>query len=416
MWLVLAASLVAIGAAFAVSVGTRGALQANVDAARREPQLPAGNFSAALPPLPTAIFGIGRSDVLPQRYAYRPGAGDRFSPFERTIGTRIIGGLFPERPVDNPAGRVLGRFDLAFVAVFVYPIFLIALSYDIASADRDSGTLALVLAQPVSFRRWLFARAMSRIALLAIPLLLFPPALVTAASRSSIPITAAAHIFVWVVAVAAYCALWVALAAFLNTRRTTARLNALLLAAAWLLIVIVVPAGVSLAGRSLVPPASPLEFVVAERAASLAINPRIDEAGVAARREMSAAEAQRLATVLATHRRQQFESALAPILARLDELERRQATLMARLRAASPALLLQAVLDEAAGTGTERWADFLTQLDDYIRRREASVVAIEPFAYREEGSREFLERTALPLAALVAMALAMVVVSVKAAS
>jgi hypothetical protein len=118
---------------------------------------------------------------------------------------------------------------------------------------------------------------------------------------------------------------------------------------------------------------------------------------------------------LARNRREQFENALAPILARLDALERRRAELTARLQVTSPALLLQGVLDEVAGTGIERWADFLAQLDIYIPRREESAVEIEPFTYREEGSRKFLARAAFPLVPLVAMALVTVAVSVKAA-
>jgi ABC-2 type transport system permease protein len=113
------------------------------------------NFRAALPSLPTAVLSSGTADTLPQRYAYR--SGERFSPFTRTSGTRVLGGLFPERQTENPASLLNGSFDLGFVSVYIWPVLILALTYGVVSTDREAGVLALVLAQPISFRRWLLA-------------------------------------------------------------------------------------------------------------------------------------------------------------------------------------------------------------------------------------------------------------------
>lgn len=69
---------------------------------------------------------------------------------------------FHESEVFNPELALAGRFDLAFVLVYLVPLFLIALLYDQVSSERQAG-------------RWLWRRAGLRaslvVACLAVPLL-----------------------------------------------------------------------------------------------------------------------------------------------------------------------------------------------------------------------------------------------------
>jgi ABC-type transport system involved in multi-copper enzyme maturation permease subunit len=391
VWIVLAAGVAAALIATAVGLSERKALQRAADDAGRARQNQPTTFRAALPPLPSAVLSTGRADVLPQRYAYRGGAGERFSPFERTVGIRMISGLFPERPTENPSGLVLGSFDLAFVVIYVFPVLVLSLNYNIVSDDRDSGVLALVLAQPVSFGRLLAAKAAVRAAGL-VPLIAAPAIVVLAASGSAARADVVARIVIWMAVVEAYLSMWMALAVLVNTRGYPSSLNASILISTWLVVVVVVPAIVNLTARTLVSPESMFEFTVAERAASLDINPRIDA--------MRAARPQPL---VAATRRALFEDRLTPLLIRLDAEERRQQRVSAMGSVLSPALLVQVVFDELAGTSLGRWRRFLSQLDSYIRTVDVET-RMAPFTFREEGTGETLRRLLFPLLALTTVA------------
>jgi ABC-2 type transport system permease protein len=481
VWVVLVVSVVVTSVALYLGVTNYGARRRAADVAarehvdsydgvRREFQQPTAagvveaqiaSLRAAVPPLPVSVVNAGSSDVLPQRYAYRH--GERFSPFERTVDGRILSGLFPERPTKNPANLLLGVFDLSFLAVCVYPLFILVLTYDIATADRESGRLALIRAQPVSFRRWLAAKVTVRAGLLAVPLVLIPVVSVMVAASATASFDFLVRFTVWNVAVIAYCSLWFALAVLLNARNSSTQVNLFVAAGAWLTIVVIIPAIVNLTVVTLASPRPTLEFVVAERAASLDINPRIDAAGavlgrvVKARSASSSAEPlalpegaelldvlmkdgsrwarvmppAQLSRALSESRRELFEERLAPIVARLEAGERWRETLTDRLSMFSPALLLQSVVDDLAGTGVGRWRNFLAQLGTYIRRREefftirilnsqnlvgADLDYLRPFTYQEETFAELFEQIASPFIFLVMLALFATTLAVRSTS
>src|SRR3546814_20416375 len=68
--------------------------------------------------------------------------------------------------IENPLNLMTGTFDISFVVIFLLPVFIIALTYDMLSGEKESGTLALAMTQPVSLRTFMAAKLLSRIALL----------------------------------------------------------------------------------------------------------------------------------------------------------------------------------------------------------------------------------------------------------
>ena len=46
--------------------------------------------------------------------------------------------------------EMVGRFDLAFVTVYLLPLLVLALSYNVLSEEREQGTLARTLAPTLS--------------------------------------------------------------------------------------------------------------------------------------------------------------------------------------------------------------------------------------------------------------------------
>jgi hypothetical protein len=93
---------------------------------------------AILPASPLEALAVGQSDLLPNRTEVtvwsgsRPGAGNY--------------------DYQSPINLLAGRFDLAFALIYLYPLLILSLSYNLISAEREQGTLAMLLAQPVSLK------------------------------------------------------------------------------------------------------------------------------------------------------------------------------------------------------------------------------------------------------------------------
>jgi ABC-2 type transport system permease protein len=64
----------------------------------------------------------------------------------------------------NPAKALSGNFDLAFVLVYLFPLLIIALGFNLLSSEREQGILPLLLAQPVSATQLVGAKLAFRLA------------------------------------------------------------------------------------------------------------------------------------------------------------------------------------------------------------------------------------------------------------
>lgn len=437
----------------------------DIPPARLQPGLPSAGaaevrvstFRAALPPLSAALISAGPLSLVPQRYEVRGGGGARFWPFGRTVGTSILSGLTPEQPMDNPAAVVLGAFDPAFVTVYLYPLLILALMYDVVTGDRDAGTLALVAAQPITLGAWLA----TRVAIRGVPIVVFAvlvPAGATVLAMGDWSHDALTRVALWSLGVLVYCAIWTAWAVAVSLHARTSALSAVAAVSGWFVAIVLVPGAVGLAPQLLAPASTRVSFATEERAASLDVNARVD-AAVAALNQLvrtrfggsqavagdhptftervdppvegellrfpaspwtTPATVVQLSRGFAAARRTLVERRLAPVLAELDANERREAAFFAIARFLSPALLLQTIGDDVAGTGPARWTQFLGQLDGYVRERESFFTekvlgranvsshdldgSLVPFLYREEPLTSLVSRVAAPIAGLIAMA------------
>lgn len=139
---------------------------------------------------------------------------------------------------ENPENLSFGAFDLAFVLVFLLPLLVIALSFNLISGEREQGTLALQLAQPQAPGRLFFQKTLARFTLLAaLTLAVVLPGL----AISGISLASAAA---WQTAGVAvlYSLFWFLVALGINLRGGSSAQNALLCIGVWLLFVLVVPA------------------------------------------------------------------------------------------------------------------------------------------------------------------------------
>lgn len=90
---------------------------------------------ASLPPAPLAALAIGQSDLLP--YYFK-------------VSTDARENIVAATELENPHRLLVGRFDLAFVLIYLYPLLILGITYNLLSAEKEQGTLALALSQPVA--------------------------------------------------------------------------------------------------------------------------------------------------------------------------------------------------------------------------------------------------------------------------
>lgn len=312
---------------------------------------------AVLPTAPLAALAVGQSDLHP-------------SYSRVTMRTQPV--LIHSDELENPVMLASGRFDLAFVLTFCWPLLVLPLAYDLLSGERERGTLPLVRAQLVHLRTLMAAKLLARggsIVLLTViasvaALQLFAP---VAVDRGIVLILSA-----WSGLVVVNGGLWFAIGAWINSRGWSSRKNAMVMVAVWLGSVVIVPAGLSVLVPWLAPVPSRIQLIEQARAVGLLSGEelrRVQEAylerhsDVAPPRDNVDASAVRtLALQEETDRR------LAPALARYQDGVRRQQQLVDWLRYGSPALLTYDVTTELAGTSTARYRAFADQLAHYHQR------------------------------------------------
>src|SRR5215510_1187030 len=97
--------------------GARPSVRADVAANER-------GFLALLPPAPLAALAIGQGDVYP----------NYIKVTARSLDALVSG----------------DQIDAAFVVLFLYPLLIFAVSFDLTATEREHGTLRMVLAQPIT--------------------------------------------------------------------------------------------------------------------------------------------------------------------------------------------------------------------------------------------------------------------------
>ncbi len=91
-----------------------------------------------LPFASSAVLSLGQSDVLTSD------AGVSATILQRT--------KIDKSGFENPLGFLSGRFDFSFVIVYLLPLFILALSFNALSNEREQGILQLLLSQSIKLK------------------------------------------------------------------------------------------------------------------------------------------------------------------------------------------------------------------------------------------------------------------------
>lgn len=300
-------------------------------------------FRAGLPNAPLAALSAGQAEGYPPAASISPFA-DPYAIFDR----RAAG-------LENPAVLGAGRFDLAFVIVFLMPLLLIAATYDFWSRDVENGSARLQLAQPVPPGTLIGTRAAMRGAMLLVPATLIATLLLFLTNPSD-----PAGLAILALVVLAYGAFWVALTAVINLIARSSTTAALAAGTAWLTIVVLLPAAAAAAVDLAAPKASLIAHSNAVRAAGLEVRAANAEAAKAA----AANKGDRAYPASLWHSRgeiQQRDARLTPLYEAYTAAGARHRRLADAARFVSPAIVAQDALDRIAGTDAARALAFQDQ-------------------------------------------------------
>ncbi len=369
-----------------------------------DPKAVAGRgTTAVLPPAPLPLLATGQSDLSPGH--------------ETVVLWKLAAPADTRSELENPSHLMAGRFDLAFVLVWLYPLFLLALVYDLTAGDREAGTLRLALAQGITPWRWMAHRALAR----ALPILTLAGLATLAAGVLTSSGAVATRLALALAVVLAYGLFWLMLAMAVNAVARSAAGAATALGAAWVLLVLVAPTLLNLTVETLYPTPSRPELVAAGRKAAAEAEKRGGELLNSFYRDHpELAPPGQQADFAAQHLTVQSEvgRAVEPARLRFDTQLARQQTAVSRWRFLSPAIAAHEALTDLAGTGYWRHRAFREQVgglqqavSDFftprIHKREPITIDdldnLPRFQFREEPAEVWMSRVAASLAGMLAL-------------
>lgn len=352
-----------------------------------------------LPPGAMAPLSVGQADAYPFHAEVVP-LGDYSHLFRRVWAD-----------IGNPTARAAGRFDLAFLIVFLLPLVILAATHDLWSRERERGIAAMVLSQPVAVGSLIAVKAAARgLAVLSPAVAVVLAVAAWAGAREPAGLTVLALI------VLAYGGFWLAVATVISLLARRSTEAAIAAGAVWLLIVVMAPSLTLAAVDLAAPPPSEMRFATEFKARHAQITERQRlhrAANPAPVRTPAPTLPDRLRETAAD--RMALDLELMPLVdAQLQAREARRRVLD-KARFLLPSVAAQDALDRIAGSDADRALAFQSQvlaardelrrlLEGYLDRDSpptlAEYEAVPVFRFRETGGA-FQAGVLADLAALV---------------
>ncbi|MCF8826464.1 ABC transporter permease subunit [Xanthomonas campestris] len=306
-----------------------------------------------LPPGHMAAVSIGQADAYPFT-ADVVALGDATALFKRVWAD-----------IGSPTARAAGPLDLAFVIVFLLPLVVLAVSYDLWSRERERGVAAMVLSQPVAMGRLIAVKALARGVVVLLPATaIIVAAAAWAGARDPRGLACLAAI------VLSYGSFWLAVAVLIGLRARRSTEAAIAAGAVWMLLVVMAPS-LALAGIDLrVPPPSEMrlatdvkarmtEIAERERLHHLANPLRVRTPPPTIPDQVRSSYADLVAT----------DRQLAPMLAEHRRARDARRSAMDTVRLLLPSVATQDALDRLAGADADRALAFQDQVTTFWQQR-----------------------------------------------
>ena len=182
-------------------------------------------FSLVNKTFPINSLAIGQRDVNP------------------SIQSVTIRGLEAQKydsELNNPSNLLLGNIDFSFVLVYLFPLLIIAFTYNIVSEEKESGTWKIVATQTdntfLYIIKLFYIRILSLIALLTF-------VIVIAIILLNIPFNKSLFTFYTISVL--YILFWFGICFYIVSLQKNSNFNAVILLTIWLFLIIILPATIN---------------------------------------------------------------------------------------------------------------------------------------------------------------------------
>lgn len=331
---------------------------------------------AVKPALPGAALAIGQSDVLPAYVRVKVESMDS----ART-----------HYEIEHPARLASGRFDLSFVALYLWPLALLTLCLSALTHDRETMRIKTLAIEGVSPLKIVVTQVAAR-AFAASVFFAFIMALLALIS-GAVPMNAEGFSVVgqWCAVTLAYSAFWAGVCVLIGASCHSRATAAFAAFGAWLIVAVLLPNVIAAAVTSVAPVPSREAYIVAARDAADAVNS--DRQNMVARfydqhpewRLEKTAIDKISPTVTRLARAIELEEKLAQVDAKFISAKRKQLSLIDRASVFSPVNLAQHALASIAGNDLARHERFMSAVRSHqLKLREFMQGELQRAAKRDE--------------------------------
>ena len=182
-------------------------------------------FSLVNKTFPINSLAIGQRDV---------------NPSIQSVTIRGLEGQKYDSELNNPSNLLLGNIDFSFVLVYLFPLLIIAFTYNIVSEEKESGTWKIVATQTdntfLYIIKLFYIRILSLIALLTI---------VTFIAIFILNIPFNKSLFTFYILSILYILFWFSVCFFIVSLQKNSNFNAVILLTIWLFLIIILPATIN---------------------------------------------------------------------------------------------------------------------------------------------------------------------------
>jgi ABC-2 type transport system permease protein len=331
---------------------------------------------AVKPAAPGAALAIGQADLLPRYVRVRAESMDSVRNASE---------------IDHPKRLAVGRFDLAFVVLYLWPLVLLAVCISALTADRETRRMEGLRLQGVSATQVLLAQVLGRCALLT---LAFVKLVALAAFVfGAVPLSAAGLLAIasWVGVVMLYSAFWAGVAALVAALCATRAVAAFVAFAAWVVVAVVIPQLLVAVIATSSPLPSREAYLLAQREAVDKVN--ADRDNMVQRfydqhpawRPQTTPLNKVAAPVVRFARAAALERAMAATEAKFDTARANQAAWLGAMQWLSPVTVAQMALSHIAGSDAARHDAFMGEVRLYqVALRDFFQVRLQQAALANE--------------------------------
>lgn len=320
----------------------------------------AGTRTLAYKPTPFTALSIGQKDNLPFYH------GNEWS------GPNIY--AVTTTDIQNPLKLQAGNFDLAFISLYLFPLFIIALGYNVYASEKEDGTLSLLRIQS-QIRRIVQAKLLFYLTVMV--------ALSILINAFSFAITGAfgtrdwARMFSWQLTVSVYILFWFSLVYLIVSFALSGATTALVLGGLWIVLLLLIPSIVSryvssghekaqvqsiFNSRGDLFKAHRLDSVALDSAFRMLKLPYL----IPAMKDTGKLAADYYKSVKQTELQEQFDNSLGHAVANQRRAEYEKAVL---LNWVNPVYAVQNALNQVAGTEINNFLDYLASVEAYFTKR-----------------------------------------------